>query len=79
MKPPYRLVPDTISTDTVHALRALLADAEGGRLIGIAFAAMYRHRYYIVNTAGESHRNPTFSLGMLRVLAAKLSQEILRG
>lgn len=68
MKPPFRLVPDDLSHDTVAALQSLLDDAKEGRVIGVAFAAMYKRREFIVNTAGEAHRNPVFTRGMLACL-----------
>lgn len=68
MKPPFRLVPDNISHDTVEALQTLLDDAQEGRIIGVAFCAMYKQRNFIVNTAGEAHRNPVFTRGMIACL-----------
>lgn len=41
-------------------------------LIGIAFAGMLKQRKYFVNAAGEAHRNPTFSIGMVQVLTTEL-------
>lgn len=73
MKPPFRLVPDQVSKDTIEALQQMLGQAKKGELIGIAFAAMYRHREYIVNTTGEAHRNPTFARGMVAALDDELS------
>lgn len=65
---PFRLVPDNISHDTIEALQELLASARAGELIGIAFAAMLKRRGYIVDSAGEAYRNPTFSRGMIGAL-----------
>lgn len=76
MKPRYRLVHDTISGDTVEALQELLSAAKSGHIIGIAFVAMYRGRQFIVNTAGEARRNPTFTRGMLRALDDRLSEAV---
>lgn len=76
MKPPFTLAPEPISHDSVEALKALLHDAKQGDLIGIAFTAMYKKRSYVVNAAGEAHRNPTFSLGMVEVLNDYLLQQI---
>jgi hypothetical protein len=76
MKPPFTLVPDSISHDSVEALKTLLDDAERGDLIGIAFTAMYKKRSYIVNAAGEAHRNPTFALGMAEVLNDYLRDQV---
>lgn len=68
MKPPFRLVPDTISTDTTQALEEMLAMARRGELIGIAFACILKRREYFVNTAGEAHRNPMFARGIVAAL-----------
>lgn len=73
MKPPFRLVPDKISTDTVGALQYLLRLAESGEIIGMAFVAMSRRRHFIANTTGEAHRSPVFTRGMLAYLDDKLA------
>lgn len=72
MKPPFTLVPDTLSRDTKEALEQLLEMAKRGELIGIAFAGMVRRRQYFVNSAGEAHRNPVFARGMVDDLMAEL-------
>ncbi|HEX9685470.1 MAG TPA: hypothetical protein VGA25_06435 [Burkholderiales bacterium] len=74
MKPPFHLVPDELSTDTVEVLEELLDEARKRRIIGIAFAVMYRNQEYIVNTAGEARRNPTFTRGMIAALDDRLSE-----
>jgi len=79
VKPPYVLVPDTLSNDTVECLEQLLAAARSGELIGIAFAGMLKRRGYIVNTAGEAHRNPTFARGTVAALDDQLSGRVRRG
>lgn len=76
MKRPFTLAPDSISHDTVEALQALLADAERGEIIGVAFAVMYKGRDFIVNTAGEAHRSPTFARGMVQALDDHLMQKV---
>lgn len=68
MKPPFKLIPDSLSTDTIEALEQLLDQARNGEVIGIAFGVMLRQRKFLVNTAGEAHRNPGFSLQMTRML-----------
>lgn len=72
VRTPFRLVGDTISPDLIEALEHLLDEAKSGRLIGFAYAAMYKGRTYIVDTAGEARRNPTFTRGMLRALDDRL-------
>ena len=74
MRPPFTLVPDTLSTNTVEALTQLLELARRGELIGIAFAGMFKQRRYFVNTAGEAHRNPTFARGMIAALDDELGR-----
>jgi hypothetical protein len=78
MKPPFRLVGDGLSHETVEVLEQLLALAQRGELIGIAFAGMVRQRHYFVNTAGEAHRNPTFARGMIAALDDELSDQARR-
>ena len=63
-----RLVQDHISTETVEALRELLAHAENGRLIGILFAAQFKRNKYIVNAAGEIRKQATLARGMVASL-----------
>jgi len=76
MRAPYSLVPDTISKDTVECLEQLLAAARKGQVLGLAYAAMMKRREYIVNTAGEAHRNPTFARGMLAALDDQLGEKV---
>ena len=78
MKTPFKLVPDSISHDTIKATRTLVNEAENGELIGFAFTAMYSKGSYVVNTAGEAYKSPTFAIGMLLVLIAKLLMQIIR-
>lgn len=79
MKPPFRLVPDGISTNTVEALSQLLELARSGEIIGIAFTCMLKQRKFFVNTAGEAHRNPLFARALVAVLDDSLSNKIHRG
>jgi hypothetical protein len=75
-RPPFHLVPDSLSHDTVEALKELLLHAKTGRLIGVAFVAMYKNREYIANTAGEASRNPTFTRGMVAALDDALGRVV---
>lgn len=76
MRRPFQLVPDTISTDTVECLEQLLDGARRGQIIGMAYAVMLKKREYIVNTAGEAHRNPTFARGMVCALNDDLGTKV---
>lgn len=78
-KPPFILVPDNVSTDTVACLRTLLYQAEKGEVIGLAYAAMLKRRAYIVNSTGTAHESPTFSRGMVAALDDQLAQRIRGG
>ena len=71
-----RLVRDSVSHNTVQCLRQLLEGAERGEIIGLAFAAVLKGRRYMVNSAGEAHRNPTFSRGMLLSLDDELGRMV---
>lgn len=75
-RPPFSLVSDTISTDTVECLDELLEMARSGEVIGVAYVAMLKRRKYIANTAGEAHRNPTFTRGMIQVLDDELGRRV---
>jgi hypothetical protein len=79
MRPPFILIPDNVSTDTVECLELLLTRARRGEVIGLAYAAMLKKRAYIVNTAGSAHESPTFARGMLRALDDQLGQRITGG
>lgn len=76
VKPPFRLVPDQISKDTIECLEQLLDAAKRGQVIGMAYAAMLKRREYIVNTAGIAHDSPTFARGMVAALDDSLSERI---
>lgn len=73
MKKPFTLVQETVSHDTIEALEFLLEQAREGELIGIAYGAMLKNRYCMVDTAGEAHRNPLFALGVVCMLSDGLS------
>jgi hypothetical protein len=78
MRRVYHLVPDAISRDTVLCLETLLEHAKRGEVIGLAFAAMLKRHAYIVNSAGEAHRNPTFARGMIAALDDELGTRVRR-
>lgn len=74
MKAPFTLVPDTISHDTKVCLEQLNDQAD--EVIGIAYAVMFKGRNFIVNTAGEMHRNPTFARGAVAALDDELRRMV---
>ena len=75
----YKLIPDSLSADTVECLVQLLEQARMGEITGIAFGAILRRRSFIVNSAGSARRNPTFARGMLAALDDELSARIRGG
>lgn len=79
MKQPYILVPDNVPHDLIECLEVLLDAARRNELTGIAFAGTLKRRGYIVNTAGEAHRNPTFARGMIAALDDQLSMRVRGG
>jgi hypothetical protein len=76
LKTPFKLVPNGVSTDTVRSLEYLLDEARKGNVIGVAYAAMFRKRSYVVNMTGEAHRSPTFARGMVATLNDHLGERI---
>lgn len=74
MRPPFRLVDSQLSDDVAEALKELYA--QRADIVGIAFVAMYRGRRYVVGTAGEATRNPTFTRGMIAALDDELAEMI---
>lgn len=73
MKAPFVLLHLPESHETIDCLHAMLRQAEKGELIGLAYAAMFKRRGFTVNTAGEAHRSPTYTRGMLLSLDDVLS------
>jgi len=74
VKPPFKLVSDDLSKDTIECLTQLLDHAKAGHILGVAYGAMYKGRRYIVNVAGECHRNRTFTRGIVADLDEELSR-----
>jgi hypothetical protein len=79
VRSPFILVPDTISHDTLLALKQLIDGVKRREVIGIAYAAALKKRAYIVNTTGECWRNPTWSRGIVAALDDQLSLRVRGG
>lgn len=77
--PPYILIPDNVSTDTIECLELLLRRAHKGEVVGLAYCAMLKKRAFIVNTAGRAYESPTFTRGMVAALDDQLSGRIRGG
>jgi hypothetical protein len=77
VKRPFKLVPhEHGSSEVVACLRSLLRDAEAGKLIGVAWVAMYKQREWDYMACGEAHRNPAWTIGMLTSFSIKLANDI---
>lgn len=74
MKKPFQLVSDDLPTETVAALAELLTQAKQRRILGMAFAVMYRGGTFIVNATDEARKSPTFSRGMVEELGDELAR-----
>ena len=75
-KPILRLVANEPNRETIECLEQLLEEARSGQVIGIAYAAMYQRRSYVVDTAGEAYRNTTWSLGMVEALKRHILKKL---
>lgn len=53
---------------TVLALRRLLADAEAGHIVGIAYAAVSRSNEFFYGFQGKAHRNPDTGMALAATL-----------
>jgi hypothetical protein len=74
MKPPFRLVGQMVSTDTVEVLTDLLTRAQSGEVLGLAVVAMQKRRTYEFALTGEAARSPTFTLGTIAKLQLDVAQ-----
>lgn len=72
MKKPFTHAAAPLSHDTVEALEFLLEMARSGDVFGVVYVAQLKRRKYIMDTAGEAHRDPMCSLGMVHLLADEL-------
>jgi hypothetical protein len=77
--PPFILIPDLVSHDTMRALEQLIDGVRRREVIGIAYAAALKRRAYIVNSTGECYRNPTWSRGLIAALDDQLAVRIRGG
>lgn len=68
MKPPFHLVRNHAVKEVSDLLSELLADAQEGKLYGIAYVAMYKGRVIVADAAGECERNPVYSRGLVTLL-----------
>lgn len=71
---PYRVIDDQLSHDTIECLERLLQEARSGRVVGVAYAAIFKRRNFMVHACGEAHRSPVYARGVVAVLDDELSR-----
>lgn len=71
----FEVVINHVSSDTAEALSGLHSQAQEGKVIGMAFVAMYNGRFFVTGSTGECHRNPVWALGMVDILRARLRRD----
>lgn len=76
MKPPFHLVGEMVSHDTVEVLTQLLKEARAGNVIGLALVSMHKQRNYEFAITGEAERSPTFALGTVAKLQFDIAQKV---
>lgn len=67
-----------VSGDTVRACEFLLQEARAGRLVGLAWAEIRPGYAWQVDVAGEAHRSPAFTQGIVLNLLRAIAAEALR-
>ncbi len=72
---PFEVVVNHVSIDTTEALLSLHNQAKEGKIIGVAFVAMYNGRFFVTGSTGECDRNPVWALGMVDILRARLRRD----
>lgn len=75
IRKPFEVVVKHVSNDTADALASLHEQARSGKVIGIAFVAMYNGRFFVTGSTGECDRNPVWALGMVDILRARLRRD----
>jgi hypothetical protein len=73
----HRPEDNAVDQDYVDAVRALLRRAECGESIGLAFIEIKSNKSYSAHTLGLAHENPTFCLGTVEVLKAKVLRRVM--
>ncbi len=65
-----RLVPkvETPNLDTISCLEVLLSNARQGRIVGLAFVAVYPDKSFVVDTVGTCSAKRSLTRGMVRDL-----------
>ena len=69
----------TISHETIECIEELLRHAHAGDITGIVYGCTVKRRGYIVDSAGELYKNPTFARGVCAALDDHLGARIRHG
>ena len=64
-----KLVPSTVSKDTVDELIALLHEARAGEIVGIAYVALHPGQVFTADFIGHARTASIFTLGAIRFLS----------
>ncbi len=67
-----QLIKTDFSGDTLKCAISLAEKLETGEAIGCVIGILYRRQRYSVDICGEAQRNPTFALGISRVIGHEL-------
>lgn len=73
----HRPEDNPVDQDYVDGIRALLRRAESGESIGLAYVELTDTQGYFPIALGAADENPTFCLGMVEVLKAKLLEKVM--
>ena len=68
---------NSVDQDYVDSIRAMLRRAESGQSIGVAYVEITSNKGYFPGALGMADENPTFCLGMVEVLKAKLLKKVM--
>lgn len=63
-----KLVPSTVSKETVETLAALLQEARAGKITGLTYVALEPGRRFSSDVVGTARATPVFALGTLNIL-----------
>lgn len=64
--------------DVIDSLIWLLAEAVAGRITGLAYGALAPGKDFYFETAGEAHRDPLRTIGILQTLSQELTDRVRR-
>lgn len=72
------LVLPKVSPTTVEVLKLLLAEAQAGRIVGLAYVAMHSQNEHTSDVVGLSCQCPSLTRGVLKQLDDELADLVRR-